>query len=46
MWKVCEEVVPDSLVLLGASDKRSETSSLFSSPKSKVRPELGVLGYV
>ena len=44
MWKVWGEVVPDGLLLEPSEVRMSETSSL--SPKSKVRPELGVFGYV
>ena len=41
VWKVRGEVVSEFSL-----PKISETSSLLSSPKTKVRPELGVLGYV
>ena len=49
VWKVCGEVVPDGLPLaceVISSDKMLEISSLVSSSRFKVRPELGMLGYV
>ena len=44
VWKVCGEVVPDGRLLCWPELRRSDISSLSSSFRSKVRPELGVLG--
>ena len=50
MWKVGGVVVSDNIILLcglGFSDVRSsETPSSLPFPKSRVRPEFGVLEYV